>query len=418
MDSLAKIYDAVIYRRLSLWFTPDREQAGGQRKRGCTEHIVALRMLIDYAKHRRKKLFIVYIDFSKAYDRVPRHLMLDCLTKLGCGSRMIRAIATMYQHTKMILKSAIVTASIGVRQGAPTSCLLFTMVVNDLIRNMKRKCEPDGYLEWLHTLMLMDDTVILATSKEKAIEKIKVLTEFCTDSGLKINEAKTKFMVINGAEAEKQPLKIESPNEEIDNCERCTYLGGIFTQKGDLLSAVKAQCNSKFPHIAKFEAFVRKNADAPYAVKEKVFTAALTAAIMYSCESWLSPAAAECARTMYIQAVRCMLGVRKTTAGELCLIEAGLPTAAARVKASQKSTLSHLVEERRGRDDDPFWFIYQLTVYQSEHALRKVHQVPGRLRPPGELRGNKNEHQKQHKNQVHHVLYNDKPYPRETSHVL
>ena len=47
MDMLAKVYDAILNRRLSRWFTPDREQAGAQKERGCTEHIITLRMLID-----------------------------------------------------------------------------------------------------------------------------------------------------------------------------------------------------------------------------------------------------------------------------------------------------------------------------------------------------------------------------------
>ncbi len=64
MNSLAKLYDVVLCRRLTLWFSPFREQAGSQRNRGCIEHIVTLRLLIDYAFCKRKKLFIVLVDFS------------------------------------------------------------------------------------------------------------------------------------------------------------------------------------------------------------------------------------------------------------------------------------------------------------------------------------------------------------------
>jgi hypothetical protein len=66
-----------------------------------------------------------------------------------------------------------------------------------------------------------------------------------------------------------------------------------------ITSAVNAQIQSKWSHVAKFEAFVKKNNDAPYVVKEKVFTAALTSAILYGMETWLSPAAIETARTWY-----------------------------------------------------------------------------------------------------------------------
>ena len=49
MDSLAKIYDILILNRLQLWCNIDPSQAGAQRKRGCLEQIIALRLLCNYA---------------------------------------------------------------------------------------------------------------------------------------------------------------------------------------------------------------------------------------------------------------------------------------------------------------------------------------------------------------------------------
>ena len=201
-------------------------------------------------------------------------------------------------------------------------------------------------------LMLMDDTVILASTRERAIEKLQVLEEFCTSSGMIINEAKTQFMVLNGEEGDRRTLKTESLS--IKNCNSYTYLGCIYTQDGKMTSAVKAQLQSKWSHVAKFEAFVKKNNDAPYMVKEKVFTAALTSAILYGMETWLSPAAIEAARPTYMQCIRLLLGVRKTTAGDLCLVEAGQPSLMQRVKTAQRSTIFKFIAEREGMADDPF----------------------------------------------------------------
>ena len=178
MDSLAKLFDSILSRRLERWFQPDREQAGAQKGRGCVEHLITLRLLMDFAKHRKRKLYVIFVDFSKAYDRVPRDRLIRRMISLGCGATMVRIIAAIYNSTKMILRRATVTTTIGVRQGSPTSCLLFTLLVNDLIRNLKERCLPDDFLGWLHALMLMDDTVLLATSRERAIEKLQVLHIF------------------------------------------------------------------------------------------------------------------------------------------------------------------------------------------------------------------------------------------------
>ena len=114
---------------------------------------------------------------------------------------MLGAIASMYHVSHNILGTAVVTAIIGVRQGAPTSCFQFTMVVNDLIRSIKQQCQNDGILQWLHILMLMDDTVILATERTQCIQKVNILCEFCKTSGIVINESNTNLWLCMAQQA-------------------------------------------------------------------------------------------------------------------------------------------------------------------------------------------------------------------------
>ena len=166
INSIAKLFDMVLCTRLELWFKPYREQAGAQKGRGCIEHIVTLSLLSDYAKKKKTKLFMTFVDFSKAYDLVPRNMLFLVLKRLGCGAAMLSVLVAMYNVTQSVIGTAIITTAIGVRQGSPTSCLLFILYVNDLIKLIKETCEPDGFLSWLHLLMLMDDTVLLATSRE------------------------------------------------------------------------------------------------------------------------------------------------------------------------------------------------------------------------------------------------------------
>ena len=373
MDSTAKVYDIMLSKRLAMWFSPDREQAGSQKKRGCIEHLLTLRLLIDLARKKRQKLYIAYIDFSKAYDRVPRDLLVRKLIEMGCGSLMVRAIAAIYSCTRMILRTAILTATIGVRQGSPTSCFLFTLAVNDLLRNLKLKCPPDGWLGWLHALMLMDDTVIVATSRHRVTEKLKVLNDFCHSSGMIINSSKTKFMVINGNEEDRQPLKEGALI--VNNCDAYTYLGLIFTQDGKMTTAVKAQCNAKMPHVVKFEAFIKKNSDMPFEVKKKVFSAALASAILYGCETWLSPVSIESAAPMYHSCVRSLLGVRKTTASDLCLVEAGLPSLPERTKTAQHKVIWNLIHEREHMVDDPFAHVWKMASEANTPCARYIHSL-------------------------------------------
>ena len=158
IDCIAKCYDYIMNNRLMKWYTPCREQAGAQEKRGCIEHIVSLCLVIDRCIRKRTKLYIVFIDFSKAYDRVPRSYLLNLLKILGCGVVMLTALTSLFMVTQFILGSTIITAVIGVTQGSPTSCFLFILFVDEFIRLVKQYTDTDDFLDWLHLLMLMDDS--------------------------------------------------------------------------------------------------------------------------------------------------------------------------------------------------------------------------------------------------------------------
>ena len=156
INSISKLYDMVLCNRLNLWFRPFREQAGAQSKRGCIEHIVALRLLTEVARKEKHKLFVTFVDFSKAYDLVPRDKLFVVLKRIGCGMLMLAALVAMYSVTESVIGGTVMTATIGVRQGSPTSCLLFIVFMNELIRMLKRSCGSDGFLDWLHTLVLIN----------------------------------------------------------------------------------------------------------------------------------------------------------------------------------------------------------------------------------------------------------------------
>ncbi len=82
----------VLNNRFAMWYTPRVEQAGAQAKRGCEEQILMLRLLIDIARTMKKTLYITFIDYQKAYDRVNRYKLLQYLESLGCGSKFLVAL--------------------------------------------------------------------------------------------------------------------------------------------------------------------------------------------------------------------------------------------------------------------------------------------------------------------------------------
>ncbi len=251
----------VLCERLNQWFKPDREQAGAQRKRECMEHIVTLRLLTNTVSLKKIKLFVAFIDFSKAYDVVPRKKLFTVMKGLGCGAVTVAALVAVYRTTQTIIGCAVLTASQGVTQGFPTSCFLFVMFVNMLIRSVKENCRPEVFIEWLQILMFMDDTVLLSTSRENMYIKLRILQKYCKEYGMRVNSAKTKLFVINGETGNKEPFNVDEM--KVEHCVSYLYLGSPFTCDGSVSSAVKIHAKNKLRHVLKFISFLRKIMTSP-----------------------------------------------------------------------------------------------------------------------------------------------------------
>ena len=67
-------------------------------------HILALRLVKDYAKNE-----------NKVYNRVPRKTLFAILKKLGCGQRFLRAIMAIYKNTVHVLNSEFIRSTVETR---------------------------------------------------------------------------------------------------------------------------------------------------------------------------------------------------------------------------------------------------------------------------------------------------------------
>ena len=109
---------------------------------------------------------------------------MHILKGLGFGLKMLFALFTLYKVMNSILGVALITETISVKRGSPTSCFLFIVLVNPSVRMLKDTCGDDGYLLWLHVLMLMNDTFILAWSLQSALQKKQILHDYCESHGM------------------------------------------------------------------------------------------------------------------------------------------------------------------------------------------------------------------------------------------
>ena len=117
---------------------------------------------IEYYVSNNSHAFVLYIDASKAFDRVCHSKLFDVLQAQGMCPLIFRALFNMYTHSEMKVRwesetSKSFSLQNGVKQGGCLSPMLFTVYFNILIKRLeylgigchigRRYCGVFGYAD-------------------------------------------------------------------------------------------------------------------------------------------------------------------------------------------------------------------------------------------------------------------------------
>ena len=134
-----KLFCTIIDRRIRSFVTLDDAQAGFRSGRRCTDHVFVIRDIIKsrFLSRGEKDLFVLVIDFSKAFDRCHIPTLLTKLSRKGVRGRILSIIADMYTnaYASIQINNKIgkkFKVSRGVAQGCVLSPLFFNIYLEAL----------------------------------------------------------------------------------------------------------------------------------------------------------------------------------------------------------------------------------------------------------------------------------------------
>ena len=226
MAHTLKMWERVIEKRLREGVSISDQQFGFMSGRSTTDAIFALRQLIEKYREGSKDLHCVFIDLEKAYDRVPRQEIWNCLRLKDVEEKYIRLIQDMYENCETRLRCTVGTTTdfyvkVGLRQGSALSPFLFAIVMDRLTEQIQ-KVAP-----W--NMMFADDFALCGNSCEEVEEHLEEWRREMENRGLKVSRQKTEYLCM-GEPSTVGEVWMEG--ERLKEAKEFKYLGSTVQQSG------------------------------------------------------------------------------------------------------------------------------------------------------------------------------------------
>lgn len=239
-----KLLASVMAKRVNAWIEGNKilreSQAGFRPGRGTRDHVFVLNSLINNKlKNKAGKLYVAFVDFRAAFDKLDREVLLQKLWEKGIRGHMHRMIRGIYKSTRNAVitsegMSDLFETENGVRQGCPLSPTLFNLALDDVDEGWERKNEGGTVVGGIKIFALKyaDDIAIVADDAEGLRKMLKSLEKFVHGAKMEVNIKKTKVMIFkNGGREGKKREKWMWRGEKIEIVKEFKYLGYWFTPK-------------------------------------------------------------------------------------------------------------------------------------------------------------------------------------------
>jgi Reverse transcriptase (RNA-dependent DNA polymerase) len=193
--NFSKIFEIVLNRFLSTHVNSlmSPYQHGFIRGRSTVTNLATITQYIAEGIDRSSQTDVIYMDFSKAFDRLDHGILINKLSTFGLSNTLLKLFNSYLQDRKQYVfykghRSIEYVASSGVPQGSILGPLLFNMFINDVISVIDVQC-----------LLYADDLKIFTRISsirdcELLADNLSRIEKWCDSNRLALNTSKCYSM--------------------------------------------------------------------------------------------------------------------------------------------------------------------------------------------------------------------------------
>src|SRR6218665_3723247 len=193
----SKIVLRVLTKRLQSRAERDNcigDQYGFRKGKGTRDAIGALRVLTERSLQHGQNIYVCFVDYEKAFDRVDWNKLMNALRRIGADWKDRRLIGNLYMDQKVRIRiegecSEPRVIGRGVRQGCPLSPILFNIYIEEIMREameeMTEGIKVGGNLT--NALRFVADQAMIAASQKGPQRMMDRLSKMSEEYNTKIN---------------------------------------------------------------------------------------------------------------------------------------------------------------------------------------------------------------------------------------
>jgi hypothetical protein len=319
ISHLGKVLERLIQNRLMRYVEDDirflpESQNGFRSGRSTVDSIFCSRLISSYCRDKHLVCIKCFVDLTKAYDKVDRHVLWLILKRLGVPEKLIELIKNIHVGSTGTVRTdgefgEAFLLSVGLKQGSIFAPLLFNIYNTCMIMAIEKKLEGCGIklrfrlgsdifnLDELKALskvkncnllylLYADDCEIIASSLSEMQLIVDVFDEVSKIFGQLISIKKTEILNVTRDLSEVPDVDVKIDGISLKRVANFKYVGSTENSNGTMVDEIKIRIQRMAMSFNKLSRRLFFNKNISLKVKLLMFEVFILSAGLYGCATW------------------------------------------------------------------------------------------------------------------------------------